>query len=336
MRIGLTFDLREEYRRAGFDEEAAAEFDEVETIDAIAQALLAHGHAPDRVGNVRALVGRLARGDRWDLVFNLAEGVHGCARESQVPALLDAYRIPYTFSDPVVLGLALNKELAKRVARDLGIATADFLRIDSLADLGARPVRMRYPLFAKPLAEGSSKGITGACKVATPEVLRAACETLLARYRQPVLVEEFLPGREFTVGLLGTGERAVALGAREVLLQVGADRDIYSWANKQEAARDDYVLATDAQARQAMDLALTVWRGLGCRDAGRVDVRLDAGGVPRFIEVNPLAGLRPVYSDLAIIARLAGLSYEDLVGRIVESACLRLRQDGGEPAPDPS
>ena len=323
MRIALTYDLRDDYLAAGHSEEEAAEFDRPETIDGIAQALAALRHSPVRVGNLAALAARLLAGERWDLVFNIAEGLYGLARESQVPALLDAWRIPYTFSDPLVLALSLHKGMTKRVVRDAGVPTPDFRLVEEETDVEA--VDLPFPLFCKPVAEGSSKGVTPASRVTGPDALRAVCRDLLARFGQPVLVEEYLPGREVTVGILGTGRRAEALGVLEVLLGPGAESGIYSYHNKEHyEALVDYRVAGDADARAAGEVALAAWRALGARDAGRVDLRFDAGGRPCFLEVNPLAGLHPVRSDLAILARRVGLGYQGLIGRIVQSAQERI------------
>jgi D-alanine-D-alanine ligase len=323
MRVGITYDLKDDYLAEGYSEEAVAEFDRPDTIAAIAGALARLGHATDRIGNARHLIARLAAGDRWDLVFNIAEGLHGLGRESLVPALLDAYRIPYTFSDPVVLGLSLHKGMAKHAVRDLGVPTPDFAVVDDPADAAA--VNLPVPLFAKPVAEGTSKGIDARSKITDPQELPAVCAELLRTYRQPVLVETFLPGREFTVGLLGTGRRARAVGVLEVAVRGHAETDAYSFATKKNY-HDlvDYSRLEDGLADRCMELALRVWRGLGCRDAGRVDIRLDAADTPNFLEVNPLAGLHPIDSDLPIICRLSGIEYDDLIGQIMQSASERL------------
>jgi len=323
MRIGIAYDLKDDYLAEGFSEEAAAEFDQVDTIVAIETALTAAGHATDRIGNARRLIDRLAAGDRWDMVFNIAEGLHGLGRESLVPALLDAYRMPYTFSDPVVLGLSLHKGLAKHAVRDLGVPTPDFAVVADRLDAVA--VALPCPLFVKPVAEGTSKGINARSKVTEPGVLPDVCVELLRTFRQPVLVETYLPGREFTVGVLGTGRRARAVGVLEVSVRGHAETDAYSFATKKNY-RDlvDYSRLDGELAQSCMDLALRVWRGLGCRDAGRVDIRLDAAGTPNFLEVNPLAGLHPVDSDLPIICRLSGIAYEQLIEQIMESARERL------------
>ena len=244
-RIGLTYDLRSYYLSQGYSEEETAEFDRDDTVESIAAALSELGHAPDRIGAVTQLVPRLAAGERWELVFNIAEGLHGFARESQVPALLEAYRIPCTFSDPVVLGMSLHKGWAKHVIRDLGLPTPDFAVVATEADIAA--VRLPFPLFAKPVAEGTGKGVTAASKLRGPADLEAQCRELLRRFRQPVLVERFLPGREYTVGIVGTGDRARAVGTMEVLLKKEAEQDVYSYVNKEKCEElVEYRLADDA------------------------------------------------------------------------------------------
>jgi D-alanine-D-alanine ligase len=325
MKIGLTFDLRSYYLAQGYSEEDTAEFDWDDTIEAISGALAGLGHRTERIGAVTQLVPKLAAGERWDLVFNIAEGMHGLARESQVPALLDAYRIPYTFSDPVVLGICLHKGWAKRVIRDQGLPTPDFAVVAGEEDLSA--VRLSYPLFAKPVAEGTGKGVDSGSKLTSRAELEARCRELLARYRQPVLVERFLPGREYTVGIIGTGAKAEAVGTLEVLLRQGAEREVYSYQNKENCEElVDYRLAKDPKALQAQATALAGWRALGCRDAGRIDLREDERGVPNIMELNPLAGLHPQHSDLPILCGLAGISFPELIRRIVDSAVERMAQ----------
>jgi D-alanine-D-alanine ligase len=304
---------------AGYSAEDTAEFDNIETIEALAGALERLGLDVERIGTVRQLAQRLVAGERWDLVFNIAEGLKGVGREAQVPALLEAYDIPYTFSDTMVMALALHKGMAKRVVRDCGVPTAPFAVVETMADLAA--VELPFPLFAKPIAEGTGKGVTPASRVTSPTALRKLCRQLLERYRQPVLIETFLPGREFTVGIIGTGASAEPVAVMEVILNAEAEAGVYSYVNKEECeSRVVYRLAADEQAKAAGAVALAAWRALGCRDGGRVDLRQDTGGRPLFLEVNPLAGLHPTHSDLPIMCTLAGVPYDALIGRIVESA----------------
>jgi D-alanine-D-alanine ligase len=323
MLIGLTYDLRQDYLAEGYGVLETAEFDRPDTIDAIEDAVASFGHRTERIGHARALVGRLARGDRWDLVFNIAEGMYGYGREALVPALLDAYRIPYTFSDPLVMSLTLHKGMTKRVVSSHGIPTPDFALITEPGDIAG--VVLPCPLFAKPVAEGTGKGVTAASRITSLGQLETVCRELLETYRQPVLVEAFLPGREFTVGLVGTGLAARSLGVMEVILLPAADAQVYSYRNKEECEElVEYRLADDAEAREAAAVALAAWRALDCRDAGRIDVRSDAAGQPQFIEVNPLAGLHPQHSDLPIICNKAGIPFRELIGMILDSACRRL------------
>jgi D-alanine-D-alanine ligase len=328
MRVGLTYDLRPEYVAAGFSEDETAEFDRPETVTGLENALGALGHETDRIGHARQLIARLAAGDAWDLVFNIAEGVWGIGREAQVPAILDVYGIAYTFSDPLVMSLTLHKGLTKTVVAAAGVLTPPFVVVERAADVGR--IELPFPLFAKPIAEGTGKGISGKSKVENRAELAALCERLIATYQQPAIVETYLPGREFTVGITGTGESARPLGTMEIVLLEHAEAGAYSYVNKEYC--DDLVeyhlvrADRDEQVRAAEQVALDAWRILGCRDAGRVDVRCDASGRANFMEVNPLAGLHPEHSDLPILASKCGVSFVELVRRIVESATPRVEE----------
>lgn len=323
MRVGITYDLREEYLAQGYGEEETAEFDRPETIQAIEVTLQELGYSTDRIGNARCLTERLLAGERWDLVFNIAEGLRGFGREALVPALLDAHCIPYTFSDPLVLALTLHKGMAKRVVRDLGVPTPDFRLVETVEEISA--VDLPYPLFLKPVAEGTGKGITASSRVDSAQDLHRVATRLLTSYDQPVLVETFLPGREFTVGVLGTGQEAKAVGVMEVVLLKGAEAQVYSYRNKEQCEQlVEYRLAKEAEAQEAAEVALRAWRGLGCRDAGRVDVRQGLDGRIQFLEVNPLAGLHPYHSDLPILCQMVGLPYKELIRSIMESALRRV------------
>jgi D-alanine-D-alanine ligase len=321
-RLGFTFDLLDDHLQLGCSQEDAAEFDVEETIAGIESAATAAGWQVERIGHVRNLVAALASGRTWDLVFNFAEGSHGFGREAQVPALLDAYGIPYTGSGPLAMTLTLHKGLAKRVVRDMGLPTADFVVVEDEADVAA--IDLPFPLFVKPVAEGSSKGIRPESKVTSKDALRDACVDLLDRFRQPVLVETFLPGREFTVGMLGTGRQAEALGVMEACY--AGNELVYSFDRKR-AFTDavSYRLVGGDLAAQASSLALAVWNGLGCRDVGRVDLRCDAAGHLQFLEVNPIPGLRPHFSDLCVLCDLCQITHERLIARILDSARQRIR-----------
>lgn len=319
MKIGLTYDLKDDYRGLGLNDDQIAEFDSPETIGAIEGALGRLGFETFRIGNIFSLVRALASGAAWDMVFNICEGLYGIGREAQVPALLDAYRIPCTFSDPCVLSLTLHKALAKRAVRDLGIPTPEFFLVEDLQDIAH--VHMEFPLFVKPYSEGTSKGVTARSVIRSRAGLVQLCAELLEQYSQPVLVERFLPGREFTVGIVGTAERARAVGIAEVVLREQAEQGVYSYLNK-DRCEDlvSYTRPDDAESALAVATALAVWRGLGCFDAGRVDLRSNEAGIPEFIEVNPLAGLHPTHSDLPIICTTEGIPYDELIASIMASA----------------
>jgi len=324
MKIGITYDLRDDYLKQGYSLEETAEFDPEDTILAIDEALVKSGFETDRIGNIKELTRRLAAGQMWDLVFNIAEGMNGISREAQVPALLDAYNIPYTFSDPLVLALTLDKGLAKTIVRQAGIATADFATVRKLSDI--EEISLPYPLFAKPVGEGTGKGISDASRIESQQELAEVCSQLLQQFRQPVLVENYLPGREFTAGIVGTDGDARSIGVMEVLFKKDHQGDaIYSYANKANYKEViDYSIPEPEAVEKCARLALSSWKALGCRDGGRIDIRMNAKGVANFIEVNPLAGLNPVHSDLPIICRLNGIPYQELIERIVRSAMKRI------------
>jgi len=361
VKIGLTFDLRREYLALGFSQEETAEFDSDATIDALEGALISLGHEVQRVGSIYRLVKilsgaapprvsgvapprvngaaspRVDGGGRWDLVFNVCEGLHGKSREAQVPALLDAFGIPYTFSDPVTLCLCHDKDAAKRIISHAGIPTPEFFTVESVESLDKlgesididkpRPDGLKkYPLFVKPVSEGTGKGIDAESVVWDFQALKNRAAHVIEKYRQAAIVETYLPGREFTVGVLGTGDEARVVGVMEVKLREGAEPGVYSYTNKERCEElVEYVLVEDrAIAREAADIVLSAYRALGLRDAGRIDVRADSAGRINFIEANPLAGLHPSHSDLPIMCTKAGMSYETLIARIVDSAARRI------------
>ena len=324
MNIGLVYDLRDEYLAEGYSEEAVAEFDSESTIAALAGAIQANGHDVDRIGRGRTLARRLADRHHWDLVFTIAEGLDGRSREAQVPALLELYGMPYTFSDPLVCALTLDKAVSKRLVMTHGLHTPRFCLVSEPTDLDN--VRLEYPLFVKLVAEGTGKGIDGRSRVASPEALRVAVKPILERMRQPALVEEYLPGREFTTGVLGTGSEARVLGTMEISVLANAPDADYSFEVKEKCESCvAYTPMEQGALRDAVEaLTLDAYRALECRDAGRVDIRLDPDGNPAFMELNPLPGLHPSHSDLPMIATQVGMSYTDLIGSIIESATRRM------------
>jgi D-alanine-D-alanine ligase len=329
MRVALVYDLRDDYRALGFSEEEVAEFDSVETIDALAGALAALGVEAVRVGRGQVLAARLAAGERYDIVFSIAEGVRGRSREAQVPALCELFDQPYLFSDPLTAAAAHDKAVAKRLVRDAGVPTPAFAAAERSADEIAG--WNDFPAFVKPLAEGTGKGCEAGSRVETQAELQAAAARVIARYRQPALIEQYLPGREFTVGIAGNGDDARVLGICEIVLKPNAEANVYSLHNKELCEElVTYAPASDAEAQLAGARALAAYRALQCRDAARIDFRSDANGEPHFLEANPLAGLHPSHSDLPILAAQNGIDYVTLIGLILDAGLARYGLNRGK------
>jgi D-alanine--D-alanine ligase len=321
LRVGLLHNLK---RDRG--DEHQAEFDSPATIEAIASALRELGHEPIKLEATRWLPGVLDE-TSIDVAFNIAEGLVGRSREAQVPALLDMLQIPYTGSDPVSLAICLDKGLAKRVVELAGVTTPRGLLMRSAND--RLPDDLQYPLLAKPVAEGSSKGVLGKSVVRDEQELRALVGEIVRRYDQPALVEDYLPGREFTVGLLGNEGNLRVLPAMEIVFtdsQVA--HPVYSYGHKTETetgVRFEVPAKLDAALeREIAECTTQAFKALGCRDVARIDLRLDARGRVHFLECNPLPGLSPGFSDLCVIAEAAGIGYVQLIGAILEPAIQRM------------
>lgn len=325
MRIGLTFDLRSWYLDHGYSMEETAEFDKEETIAAIESSLQRMGFATERIGNIFELTVRLSAGDKWDLVFNIAEGLYGDGRESVVPALLDQYRIPYIFSGPAVMSLALNKHLARIAVQSAGVPVSPG-RIISQAD-GIDDTGLCYPLFVKPVSEGTGKGITSKSKVHDHTRFREQVMMVIEGYNQPALVEEYLPGREFTVGITGSGKSSKAIGGMEVICHDNLPYSVEVKENYESYVK--YSPIPDEVRDECYSVAIQSWNALMAVDGGRVDLKTDRHGRVCFIEANPLAGLNPVHSDLPILARMYGIEYDDLLRMIIDAAFIRLGLKNG-------
>jgi D-alanine-D-alanine ligase len=321
MKVGLTFDLRSWYTDRGYSMDETAEFDKQETVDALENSLKLMGYETEPIGNTFQLIEALATGKRWDLVFNIAEGLYGDGRESVVPAILDQYKIPYVFSGPVIMGISLNKHLAKLVVLAAGVPVSPGYLITELKDLDK--CDLNYPLFVKPVSEGTGKGITEKSLVKSQAELRKMVIWILDEFRQPALVEEYLPGREFTVGIVGTGDEAVAIGGMEVIC---ANNLPYSVEVKENYLNYCKYNPLDAEiVDECKSVALGAWKALEAVDAGRVDLKADRNGRICFIEANPLAGLNPVHSDLPILSRMYGIEYQALMEMIMKAAIKRVK-----------
>ena len=311
-----------------------AEWDSPATIAAVESAL-------SRLGKVVRLEANedfpeRLRQARPDIVFNIAEGFHGVNREAHVPAICEFYGIPYSGSDPFTLTLCLDKARAKETLAFHGIPTPKFLLVEKLADLYRVAEKLTLPLFVKPVHEGSSKGITDSNLCRDRDQLFRQTEFLLENYRQPVLVEEFLPGKEFTCAVLGNGGEATVLPLVAMnfeSLPEGA-LPIYSFDAKFVWDRPENPLDIfQCPARITRELqasiervTLDAFRVLGCRDWARIDVRLDADGKPNVLEANPLPGILPDPADNSCLpkaARAAGIGYEELIQNCLKYAAAR-------------
>lgn len=350
MNIALTFNLREESGADSAPEEPPsgslpapvddlyAEWDDIHTIKAVESALATRHRVSlveanlDAFGTLRQL--------RPDLVFNIAEGLHGSSREAQIPAMLDMLQLPYTGSDPLTLGLCLDKRRTKEILAWHGVPTPRFAVVEGMSQI---PARLRYPLMVKPTLEGSSKGVTDKALVQNRRELVRQLEWVLETYRQPALVEEFLPGREFTVAMLGNGDNLRTLPIVEInfdTLPAGVN-PIYSFEAKWLWDREENPLQIFAcpapleplLQRTIESVCRRAFVAMGCRDWCRIDVRLDAAGQPNVIELNPLPGILPrpeQNSCFPKAARAAGLSYEQLILSVVEAASARYGLSQGE------
>jgi D-alanine-D-alanine ligase len=326
MKIGMTYDLRSDYLKMGFSEEETAEFDREDTIDYIYNSLVELGHEVERIGNIYHLINKLGQGERWDLVFNICEGLYGIARESQVPSILDAFRIPYTFSDAMTLSISLHKGLTKQIIRKLRLPTAPYHLVQNMGQL--KKIKLPYPLFAKPVAEGTGKGVDRRSIIENEVQLAQKVEKLLASFKQPVLIERYLPGREFTVAIIGNKNDAQSIGCMEIIVKGKENRGIYSYKTKEDSEElIEYSLAEDALAKKAEKIALKAYRGIGCRDIARVDMKTDENGVPNFMEINPIPGLHPTHSDFPMIASFKNIEYRQLMNSIIQTVLNRIGEE---------
>jgi D-alanine-D-alanine ligase len=311
-----------------------AEWDSPATIAAVESALSKLGKVV-RLEAKEDLPERLRQANP-DIVFNIAEGFHGVNREAHVPAICEFYGIPYSGSDPFTLSLCLDKARTKETLTFHGIPTPRFALVEKIEDLRSAVEKLQLPLFVKPLHEGSSKGITDGNLCFDESQLFSQTEFLLESYDQPVLVEEYLPGKEFTCGVLGNGDRATVLplvGMNFDTLPEGA-LPIYSFDAKFVWDRPENPLDIfQCPARITSELqasiervTLDAFRVLGCKDWARIDVRLDAAGMPNVLEVNPLPGILPDPADNSCLpkaARAAGIGYDELIQSCLKYAAAR-------------
>jgi D-alanine-D-alanine ligase len=335
-RVGLIYNLRAPTLEPSGIDERTAEYDTPETIASIRQAIESHGHDVVEFEATRELAALLPASG-IEVAFNVAEGIEGRARESQVPALLELLGIPYTGSDPAAIAVCLDKGLAKRLVQQAGIQTPAF----TLMATGKEklPRAWKFPCIVKPVAEGSSRGVTQSSVAVDEKQLRALVAEQSARYRQAMLVEAFLPGREFTLGVLGERRPRVLMPLEVRFTDKTQRYPVYAFESKffSRGITTEVPAQVDpALGKELERVARAAFLALGCRDVGRIDVRLDAEGRVHFIECNPLPGLAPGYSDLCLIAQACGMEYRALIGEILTPALRRMRERRRQSAPLPA
>jgi D-alanine-D-alanine ligase len=328
LRVGLTFNMK---RIDPAENDVEAEFDSPKTIKALTEAIESYGHAVVPL-EANADLPHVLTATAPDVVFNVAEGLRGRGREAQVPALCELLGIPYSGSDPTTLSLCLDKGLTKQILRSAGIDTADW----QVLTTGREKLKpLRYPVIVKPNAEGTSKGITSASVVTDEAAARAAARALVDRYGQPALIEEYIVGRELTVGLLGE-KRPKMLPPMEVVFVDPPAHPVYGFEEKQSfTSRVRFECPAKLTALELKKVDKTVrdtFTALGCRDVARIDLRLAPDGTVYVIEVNPLPGLTPDFSDLCSIAKVAGMDYRMLIGEILAGSIKRYREKKPLPA----
>ena len=336
-RVAVLANIKDESKPKpeGVPPDAFADFDHIETVQSIQKAIETDGHETKFIMADENLPFALKEYGP-DICFNIAEGLGGDAREAQVPSLLEMLRIPYTGSRVLTNAIALDKTLTKRIWRDRRLPVAPFQEFTT-GEESLRP-ELKFPLFVKPAREGTGMGVDMKARVENESEMRERAKYVINSYQQPALVETFLPGREFTVGQLG--QRDAKLHSRhpewyeadgihrlpilELKTEKSATPGIYSHAAKAqqlgEAGAPEYICPADVQPELAKKLHHLALRGhnlLFATDVSRVDFRLDAEGNPRLIEINPLPGLTPGYSDLCLQAAAEGISYEDLILEIL-------------------
>jgi D-alanine-D-alanine ligase len=331
MNLGISFDLKEAVSLGKEQpEDALEEYDSLETVNALQSAIEAKGHSVVKLGGGREFLKRILQ-EKVDFVFNISEGLGTYrSREAQIPSVLEMLDIPYSGADPQCLAVCLDKHLTKKIVSLEGIATPKWRVIDADHLKSTDWKSLPYPAFVKPIWEGSSKGIRLNSLVREPDQLRKIVTDLLKNYRQPVLVEEFIAGEEVTVGIVGnTPPRLV--GIMRVVPRKKDTDFVYSIEVKR-----DYLNLVDYECpaklenktlQQIQESSLKAFQVLECRDFARVDFRISQNGTPYFLEINPLAGLNPRSSDLIIMAKLVGITYNELIGSILDAAIGRYREN---------
>jgi len=321
LKIGFTYDAKADYKLLpGDPPDKYAEFDSEQTLSEIESALKSGGHDVIRIGHARSLLERLLKGEKWDIVFNIAEGLKGRNRESQVPVILEMFEIPYAGSDGLTMAATLDKSVAKIIVSAFGVKTPKFIKVEAISDL--KNFNLKYPVIVKPSQEGTSKGLSANSRVSDEKSMISLVEKLLEKYHQPILVEEFISGKEFTVAVLGN-EKPEALEPVQVSIngKLHLGDDFYFHARVEDPSIKYLCPAavSDELKTKLKNLAAAAYSALGVRDFGRIDIRTDENDEPYFLECNPLPNLGKI-DVFPLIAEAHGMSYEGIILRILEHA----------------
>lgn len=321
--VGIAYNLK---KQAASDiPDSEAEYDDFDTIRTIQNVLESNRCKVELFEADDDFPARLAP-KKVDIVFNIAEGKSGRAREAQIPAILDFFHIPFTGSDETTLCIALDKALTKRILSSYHILTPQYavLRRETHRLAG----RVVYPSIVKPNAEGSSKGISNLSYVSNIDELKGLASKEIDLYQEDMLIEEYIGGREFTVGVLGNGGNTHVFPPMEIVYKNQEKRfNIYSYEVKKHYA--DYIRyecpakIPDKIEAEMVKTAKKIYQILGCLDFARIDFRLSPEGRIYFIEINPLPGLAPGYSDFPMIASFNGMDYASLIRSILDCALKR-------------
>ncbi len=329
LRIGLTFDLKPANRQTCKPvNDYFAEHDTEETISLIQGALEKGGHEVIRIGSAKALLKKL-RALNCDIVFNIAEGVSGRNREAEVPAILEAFGTPYVGSDALTLSVSLDKIISKKIFAYHDIPTPPYFECANKKDIIV-PKGFSFPLIVKPRYEGSAKGIEPDSKVNDFKAFRKKVKRIIEDYRQPALVEEFISGWEFTVGIIGN--EVLPVVQRHVESRTNLSSHIFekTGVDKDKLRYKEFLEIEAELESQIKDYALTAFRGLDCRDFTRLDFRVSERLSSRkklkiyLLEINPLPSLEKD-DYFAMVAELSGISYDEMVNRILDAAVKRYK-----------
>jgi len=326
LKVGFTYDAKADYKlMSGDSADKFAEFDSEETISQIQTALESSGHRIERIGNVKSLLKKISRGERWDIVFNIAEGICGRNRESQVPVVLEMFGIPYTGSDALTMGITLDKAVAKMIVAHHSISTPRFIEIANKNDLIAGNFRLKFPLIVKPSEEGTSKGMSEDSIVFDSAHLKKRVIWIIEKYRQPALVEEFITGSEFTVAVIENDPPVVL---PPVQIAINGEKNLgYEFYTHKRVETNEVTYLCPAEIPDKLNkklcrLAMDSFKALGIIDLCRIDIRVSENGVPYFLECNPLPNLGKI-DVFPLVAKAVGSSYNKILVRILNGALKR-------------